>query len=208
MIQNCPFASANEAHPLSLLPQKNSIISQNHTLKPPLQAILASHSPFRAYFLLKKATMTVCVLHKGKGFSLIEAMIGVAMFGIAFFALYSGLTFCCTNLQFSQENLRATEIMVKKLEAIRLYSWEQVNDPTFLPRTFAATYDASPIGSSGSSRLTYQGTLEIGNAPITANYSDDLRLVTVNLSWQTGKVTRQRSMQSLVAFSGLYYYVY
>lgn len=154
------------------------------------------------------ARMKVRNVCRGQGFSLIEALVGVAMFGIAFFALYSGLTYCCSNLQFSRENLRATEIMVRKLETIRLYSWQQVNDPTFLPRTFTATYDATPVGSSTAMNLTYKGTVEITNAPIVANYSDKLRLVTINLTWKTGKVTRSRSMQSLVAFSGLYYYVY
>ena len=122
------------------------------------------------------------------------------------------ITFCYSNLQFTRENLRATQIMAAKLEAIRLYNWEQINDPSFLPRTFVATYASAPSSSgkneNRTAATTYQGTITITNAPFSANYSDKLRLVTVDLTWTTGKNARQRSMQSLVTFSGLQTYVY
>ncbi len=149
-----------------------------------------------------------------KAFSLVEVMVGAALFGVTFFALYSGITYAYSHLQYARENLRATQIMAAKLEAIRLYSWDQVNDPVFLPRTFTANYVNGVSGgkkgtvTTAAPEIIYQGTVQITNAPMSANYSDKLRLVKIDLTWKTGGTLRQRSMQSLVTYNGLYTYVY
>ncbi len=147
------------------------------------------------------------------GFSLVEAMVGMAVFAICFFALYSGMTYCFSGLQFARENLRATQIMAEKLEVIRLYTLDQVDSTTFLPRTFTAYYTPSTAiilkkGVTAGAGIVYTGTVSVASAPITANYSDKLRLVTINLNWKTGNTPRQRSMQSFVTFGGLQSYVY
>lgn len=146
-------------------------------------------------------------------FSFVEIMVACAIFGVAFFALYSGITYCVSSLRFARENLRATQIMVEKLEAIRLYSWARLNDPTFVPKTFQATYTEAAAESkhgktAGSVGTIYNGTLSISNAPILANYGANMRLATVNLTWTTGRTARQRSMQTFITRDGLYNYVY
>lgn len=154
--------------------------------------------------------------HKGmtcNGFSLIETLVAVAVVGVTFFALYSALTYCYSITRFARENLRATQIMVEKLEVIRLYNWEQLNDPAFLPKTFQATYaPVSAMTTSGNRPAAtgpiYQGTVTVANAPMYANYSDKVRLVRVDLTWNTSGVQRRRSMETLVTFIGLHNYVY
>ena len=81
-------------------------------------------------------------VHKSHaGFTLTEIMVACLILGVSFFALFSGMTYCLGSLRFARENLRATEIMVDKMEAIRLYNWDRLNDPGYVPKTFTVPYE-------------------------------------------------------------------
>jgi len=145
------------------------------------------------------------------GFTFTEILIASLIIGMSFFALYSGMTYCLGSLRFARENLLATQIMVEKMEAIRLYNWERLNDPSYLPSTFTATYPDEGTASSKKQPIAspvFTGTLSITDAPCSDNYPPNIRLVTVNLTWKTGGTMRTRSMQSLVTRDGLHNYVY
>ena len=51
-------------------------------------------------------------------FSLIEVMVGLAIVGVTFLALYGGMTYGFSSVRMSLENLRATQILVEKMETI------------------------------------------------------------------------------------------
>ena len=53
-------------------------------------------------------------------FSLVEVMIGMAIVGVTFVSLYGGMTYGFSSVRMSLENLRATQILVEKMETIRL----------------------------------------------------------------------------------------
>ena len=160
---------------------------------------------------------TATLKHKGqrgkKAFFLVEAVIGMALLGLVFMAMYTGLCTTAYSLQLSRENLRATQLMTEKLETIRLYGWKKIDDPLFiLPRTFNYTVpvypdDPSLPGNNATTR-TFGVDVTIDNAPVTEIYGKDLRLVTVKLTWKTGKLNRTRAMSTLVSKYGLYRYVY
>ena len=120
-------------------------------------------------------------------------------------ALMSGLTYGFFTMKIARENLRATQIMLEKVETIRLYSWDQINTPGFIPTNFVAYYDPNSPDNPGQ---TYYGTLTITNSNISASYADDLKLVTVTISWQTGGLTRTREFKSFISRYGLQDYVY
>lgn len=145
-------------------------------------------------------------------FSLIEAVIGMAVFGITSLALYSGIASGYTTVQFARENLRAMQILVEKMEVIRLYNWDQINEAEFIPTTFETVYYPSATekkeNSPVSHGVTYYGKVTVTDPPFSANYSSKLKLVTVDLIWTTGKIKRSRSLSTLVAFDGLQSYVY
>ena len=61
---------------------------------------------------------------------------------------------------------------------------------------------------SANQGLTYNGTMAITNAPITSSYSNELKLVTVTLNWQTGTLPRTRTFTTYVARNGLQSYIY
>lgn len=139
------------------------------------------------------------------GFTLVETLVAVAIIGITFLALYTGFMAGWALVQVARENLRATQILAEKMETIRLYNWDQVNSNGFIPATFTAAFYATNGVTNG---ILYSGTVAVANAPLTESYSNDLRLVTVNLSWTSSGILRQRQMSTFISRYGLQNYVY
>jgi uncharacterized protein (TIGR02598 family) len=138
-------------------------------------------------------------------FSLVEAVIGMGVMGTVVGALLSGFTTGFFTMRMARENLRATQIMLEKMETIRLYSWQQVTNQGWIPTTFTNYYDPQTLNNKG---IAYQGELIIANAPISSSYSNTMKLVTVRLKWKTGNVQRQREFSSYISKYGLQDYVY
>jgi len=138
-------------------------------------------------------------------FSLVEVTIGMGIIGTVIVGLFSGFSSGFFTMRMARENLRATQIMLEKVETIRLYSWDQINTAGFIPATFSATYDPQATNSQG---LTYSGTMTISDAPIGSSYSNDMKLVTVRVDWKTGGVDRSREFSTYVARNGLQSYIY
>ncbi len=138
-------------------------------------------------------------------FSLVESMVGMATIGTLIGALLSGFTSGIFSMQMARENLRATQIMLEKVETIRLYSWDQINDPDFIPRSFTATYDPQGAPNVG---LVYNGTVELTPAPVSSSYSNQMVMITVRVNWKTGNLSRVREFTSYISRHGLQQYVY
>jgi prepilin-type N-terminal cleavage/methylation domain-containing protein len=151
------------------------------------------------------------------GFSLVEVMVGVAVFGLTCVSLYAGVTFGFNSVQLARENLRATQILVEKMEVIRLYSWEEITNSAFMPTTFTATYSPGATITTVQSNketvtpaegVTYYGTISITNAGMWENYNQRVKRVNLNVTWTTGRLQRSRSLQTQVTWAGLQTYVY
>lgn len=138
------------------------------------------------------------------GVSLIEALVAMAIFGITFFSLYGGISMGFSIIGNARENLRATQIMVEKMETIRLYSWSQINTANFIPATFTEKYKPT----DGDGGLSYQGTMTIAAGPSGLTYSADMRQVSISLSWNSGGRTHTRTMTTYVTKNGLQDYIY
>jgi type II secretory pathway pseudopilin PulG len=146
---------------------------------------------------------------RSQGFSLVEAVVGVALMGLVCMALFSGLCNSTFSVQLARENLRATQIMAEKLDTIRLYSWKQITNATYIREDFKAPLHApDPLSPRTNSAAVYDGAIYIETAPIAEGYGKDMRLVTVELKWKTGRLQRSRSMSTLVSRYGIYKYVY
>jgi len=147
------------------------------------------------------------------GFSVIEAVIGMMVFGITAVALYGGLVSGFTTVRLARENQRATQIILDTMEMVRLYSWDQLNEVGFVPTTFSVV-DSGPAktDSKGNkvtpSGVTYNGKITLSNAGLATNYDSKLKMVTVQLVWTSGGMQRSRSLSTLVANDGLYSYIY
>jgi type II secretory pathway pseudopilin PulG len=141
---------------------------------------------------------------KQAAFSLSEGLFGVAIMGIVFVSLYSGMATGFHSIRDSQENLRATQVMLEKFETIRLYNWDQINTPGFIPPTFTANYTPN----EGSKGITYTGRVAISQPVMTEVYNSDMRAITVYLTWTSNGLTHDRSFTSYVGKYGIQNYIY
>jgi len=139
-------------------------------------------------------------------FALIEVLIGSGLLGVISVALYLAIAQGFTFVQIARENLRATQILQEKLETVRLYNWDQISQPGFIPSGFTNYY--YPSGSPGNQGAVYRGTTTIASAPVGGSYAGDMKLVSVQLTWTSSNVQRKRSMQTFVSRYGLQNYVY
>jgi hypothetical protein len=146
-------------------------------------------------------------LSSRNAFTILEAVIGMMVCGIVFISLYAGMSQGFRVTQISRENLRATQIMVERLESIRLNTFEQLSSPGFVPIN-AVDEPYYWVNTNDNGGLIYSVTVGVSNAPVAASYNDDLRLVNVKVTWTSGGVFRTRQMSTLIANNGLQAYIY
>jgi len=180
-----------------------------------------------------------------RAFSIIEALVAMAVCGIMFVALYGGISSSFFNIRLARENLRGTQVLLEKMEVIRLLTWDQINSNGFLAPNFSAPLFPSLTSSSNSAAFFY-GQIDIqpvagpGTSPdpgpgpgpghppkgkpgsggggsetppvngdeLNANYSGDLRIVTVTIRWKTGGLEQSRRLSTYVSRFGIQNYVY
>ncbi len=137
-------------------------------------------------------------------FSLVEVTISLGVIGTIAGAMLTGITGGFFTMKMARENLRATQIMLEKVETIRLYTWDQINTPGFIPASFTNRYDPN----STSQGLSYIGTMTISPVPFAASYSTNMKQITVTLNWTTGTIPRTRTFTTYIAKNGLQSYIY
>ena len=140
------------------------------------------------------------------GAVLVDTLLATVILGIAAAGLMGSFASGFVMIRMTRENQRATQILLEKVETLRLYSWDQINTPGFVPTSFTNTFD--PQASPGAQGTVYLGACSISDAPFSASYSNSVRLVRVSLSWTTGSLPRSRTLTTLVAKDGLQNYVY
>lgn len=147
--------------------------------------------------------------HLYSAFTLIEVMVSVGVIGVLLVSLYAGLTFGFAQIQVSREEERATQILAERMEIVRLLNWDQVvNLPGYVPTNFTASYSIVNPTNAPANSLIYTGTVQVANAPVSENYSNDMRMMVISLAWQSRGTTHTRSMSTLVSRYGLQNYVY
>ena len=141
-------------------------------------------------------------------FTLVEVMVAVLVVSIAVVSLYTGVSSGFALVKLAREDLRATQIMLQRMEAVRLYTWSQINDATFFStNNYAAYYD--PAGQAvGSGGVVYTVQTAISTDTPAANYSPGMRRVTVQVSWLSGNISRRREVSTFVARYGMQNYIY
>lgn len=170
-------------------------------------------------------------------FTLVEVMVSSLIGTIIFTALFYGLSQGNYIIQVDRENLRATQIMIGKLEGIRFCTWGSTNSTSqlfntnYVSTSFVDYFYPSSIGNSSNGVVggtVYTGTVTIQtnvaggannftfygsgtNTPTPPSYSNQIALVTVTLTWSDkhyGRVTTfNRSMKTYVAEYGLQNYI-
>lgn len=142
-------------------------------------------------------------------YTLAEVVIAVAVVGVVLVTLYNGIIFCFDVTRSERENLRATQVLLRRMEGIRLFNWNQISDPALNPHVF---YERFFPGSPGvpASGIMYTGQVEVtavGCDP-PATYSTNMRMITVTLTWSSRNGLQTRSAFTYVARDGVQNYVY
>lgn len=149
-----------------------------------------------------------------------EVMVAVVIIGLMTVSLYAGISASFGVIQRTRENLRATQILVQRVETIRLYKWDQLTytgTPGWLQTNFTEIYDPLSNTNGNGGGITYHGTVELGLPPASAipstvSYRTNLMLITVTLRWtnSAGATTlpHMRTYETLVAKNGMQNYVF
>jgi prepilin-type N-terminal cleavage/methylation domain-containing protein len=144
-------------------------------------------------------------------FTLVEIMVAVGVLGIMMAAFFTGLASGLGIVNTARQDLRATQILTQKTEAVRLLTWDQLHS---LPINFVDYY--YPSGTTNSApNITYYGTISVGPAsciPSSVTYYSQIDLVTISLVWTNSVgadyIAHSRSTQTLVSYYGLVNYIY
>jgi len=145
------------------------------------------------------------------GFTLVEIICAVAVAAIMISVLFRTFTMGFSILKVTREDLRATQILLQKTEAFRLFTWPQL---TNCPTAFTEYY--YPAGTTnGSAGTLYYGTINATgtatNIPDTAPYKANVHLITITVSWTNDfaghQVGHTRMMQTMNAFGGMESYL-
>ena len=150
-----------------------------------------------------------------------EVMVAVGVVGIMVVSLYLGISTSFSTIQRTRENLRATQILVQRVETVRLYTWDQMRNVT-VPARFQTNFTAvyNPLGGTNASGsgVVYSGSVVLTIPPpvlvmpSSITYRSNVALVTVTVRWTNNagaaSFPHQRQFQTLVAKSGMQKYVY
>jgi prepilin-type N-terminal cleavage/methylation domain-containing protein len=143
-----------------------------------------------------------------RAFTIAEVLVAVCILGIAAISLYGGFATGFMLVDSTRQELRATQILTQKAEALRLCSWSSL---TNFPVTFSESYDPT----SPNAGILYVGTVTTDAAtviPNSAAYRSNMCTATINLYWTnysgTRKIVHNRTSQTLIARYGIQNYVW
>lgn len=141
--------------------------------------------------------------------TLVEVVIGVGLMALMMVSFYAGFAYAFSEIRLSRENVRATQILEERMEMVRLLNWDQIaNIPNYVPASFTAPFYSDSPTNQPDDDFLYTGTVVVTNAPLTETYAGDLKMVTIQVTWDSGKNTRKREMTTFVSQYGLQKYVY
>jgi type II secretory pathway pseudopilin PulG len=142
-------------------------------------------------------------------FTLAEVMIAVGVMSVVLMSVFAGILYGNTEIKLARENLRATQVVLEKMEGIRLYTFDQLVSSNMFATSFTAQYYPMANGNQ-SQGVTYFGNLSIADPATGTAYNSNMRMVTVSVIWtnQYGRqaIVRNRTMQTLVARNGIQNY--
>ena len=166
-----------------------------------------------------KASTSQNAERASQGFTLVEVMISVGILALMLIGLYSAFAFGFASIKTTREDLRATQLLNQKMEAVRLCTFSELSN---LPATFVDYYDPTGITNSRAGAV-YYGTITVGTPTnlTTESYKSQVYLVTIGVKWtnylnsfkSTNSVVNQspvphsRQMQTLSALNGMQNYL-
>jgi type II secretory pathway pseudopilin PulG len=147
---------------------------------------------------------------RGAAFSLIEAMVGMAVLGVMVAGLFGGMSWGTTSLRISREDLRASQILLEKMEVIRLLTWDQITASNVLPANFTSSYSTAGTSNATAVGPIYSGTITMAppkGSTMGASYTNDMRVVSVKVAWTNMGQAHFRKVNTYVSRYGIQNYL-
>src|SRR5438445_12733154 len=140
-----------------------------------------------------------------QAYTLPEVMVAMLILAVLVVSLFSAFSSGLAIVQLQRENLRATQIMLQKMETVRLFTWSQMSVTNKFNPLFTDYYD--PFATHGHSTGSLTTGLVSTDPPagLPADYATNVRSVTVVVFWTNylhgsgSPIVRSRQMQTLVA---------
>src|SRR5438477_9644135 len=104
---------------------------------------------------LQKRMRSAGMARRASGFTMVEAMVAIGVLGVLVISLYGALTSGFNAVAFGREDMRATQILVKKMDQIRLFNWDQITNGVDVPTTFYEAFN--PESPTPTSNVTTNG---------------------------------------------------
>lgn len=150
-----------------------------------------------------------------KGFTLVEVVCSIFIAGIAASVLFIGFDNGFALLRTTREDLRATQILMQKTEAVRLLTWDQLTQGQM---KFVEYFNPAGVSKTNGGTAYWCDINTTGvptNIPSSAAYRSNIRLVTISVLWTNSvndwkgarNISHSRQMQTLSAISGMQNYL-
>jgi prepilin-type N-terminal cleavage/methylation domain-containing protein len=142
------------------------------------------------------------------GFTLVETIVAIMVSAIMLSAHFLAFAAGYALMTVTREDLRASQIMLQRMEAVRLTGYNQLADTNKFPASTTQYFDE--IGkANGNGGVAYTVTHQIAlpTANLPPEYKSNMTEVTVGVSWTSGTKTRTRSMKTYVAKYGVQGYI-
>ena len=159
--------------------------------------------------------LPACTRRRESGYTFTEVLVAAGILGLVATTIYAAFAVGFCVIQSTRENLRATQIMVQKMEGIRLLTWSQIADtnrylPPFTERydPLGATTNAGGAQYTGYVRSSIPTSADLGGA----DYQTNMRTITVTVYWtnfnRAKRIVHKCEMQTRVARNGLQNYIW
>ena len=143
------------------------------------------------------------------GFTLVETLAATTIAAIWLSAHFLAFASGFALMTVTREDVRATQIMLQRMEAVRLSGYNQLADTNKYPPSVTQYYDEKGKTNGNGGGVAYTVTHQIASAlgSLPPSYRSNLTQVTVGVSWKSGTANRSRSMSTYVARYGEQSYV-
>src|SRR2546425_11611017 len=135
------------------------------------------------------------------GFTLVETLAATTTAAIWLSAHFLAFASGFALMTVTREDVRATQIMLQRMEAVRLSGYNQFADTNKYPPSVTQDYDEKGKTNGTGGGVAYNVTHQIASAlgSLPPSYRCNLTQVTVGVSWTSGKANRSHNISTYVA---------
>ena len=141
-----------------------------------------------------------------------EVLCSIVIASISIAALFAAFSNGYTILRVTRDDLRATQILTQKTEAVRLLTWQELSN---CPTAFQDYFYPPGVTNGTQGTVFYVTITPFGdptNIPNSVSYRTNIHLITINVAWTNGinqkVVAHHRLTQTMLANDGMQTYIY